>query len=227
MALSERSQEIHRAFCTYVKTRDEKVIEKFPLKDIQFTLMESNDMGFPHYKAMEMRAAELKDIKAMERKRNREVESVKPKFRYKENICWPQIEEEYGLTKRIFGRRINFVGNSFKRKIIFRDTEQAYIFSKHGFNKPALILAAAVIEELLRLYLESKNVKPENNKFVCYIECCEKNNFFKKAIRHQATVARLFRNTVHLDNENYKKDSISTANSKEAVASLFALINDF
>lgn len=88
-------------------------------------------------------------------------------------------------------------------------------------------MAGAVIEELLRLYLLSKGVSLKDNKFVYYIECCEEKGFLKKAIRHQTTVARLFRNIVHLENEKDKKDSVSTANAKAAVASLFALANDF
>lgn len=228
MVLSEQSQKIHSAFCTYVKTQDKKIIENYSREDIEFTLIQSSDVGYPHYKAMEMRVAELKEIEARKKERNSTAESMEHKFfKYKEGMYWLQIQEEYAISKKEFGKKINFVKDNFKRKIIFRDIEQAYIFSKHGFNKPALILAGAVIEELLRLYLQSKGILLKDNKFAYYIECCEKNGFLKKAIRHQTTVARLFRNIVHLENEKDKKDSISTANAKAAVASLFALANDF
>ncbi|MFH0771702.1 MAG: hypothetical protein V1933_03695 [Candidatus Omnitrophota bacterium] len=222
MALSEQSQKIHGAFCTYVKTQDKKVIENFPREDIEFTLIQSNDIGWPHYKAMEMRVAELKEIEA---KKNSATEHKF--FKYKEGIYWLQIQEEYEISKKEFGKKINFVKDKFKRKIIFRDIEQSYILSKYGFNKPALILAGAVIEELLRLYLQSKNIKPKDNRFISYIECCEQNDLLKSVIRHQTTVARLFRNVVHLGNEKDKKYSISQATAKGAVASIFTVANDF
>jgi len=62
MELSEKSKEIHVAFCRYVKSRDKKLIEIFSREDIEFTLIQSQDVGCPHYKAMEMRVAELKEL---------------------------------------------------------------------------------------------------------------------------------------------------------------------
>ena len=227
MALSEQSQKIHNAFCKYVKTQDKKIIENFSREDIEFTLIQSSaDKGWAHYVAMEMRVSELKELAANREKKN----NNQPKqgaFKYKESSFWPQIQDEYEITKKEFGIRINFVKDKFKRKIIFRDVEQAYILSKYGFNKSALILAGAIIEGLLRLYLLSKGVTLTDNKFVYYIECCEKRGFLKKVIRHQTTVARLFRNIVHLENEKSKKHSISTATAKGAVASIFTIANDF
>jgi DNA-binding Lrp family transcriptional regulator len=66
---------------------------------------------------------------------------------------WKNIEKEYGVSKRAFGKKINFVKDDFKRRVIFRDIEQAYFLAFNGFSKPAVILAGGVIEELLRLYL--------------------------------------------------------------------------
>jgi hypothetical protein len=62
---------------------------------------------------------------------------------------WKDIEKEYDISKRAFGKKINFVKEDFKRKIIFRDIEQAYFLASNGFCKPAVILAGGVIEELL------------------------------------------------------------------------------
>ena len=68
-------------------------------------------------------------------------------------IAWQQIERDLGVSKKLFGKKINFVGDAFKRKIIFRDVAQAYALAMNDFNKPAVILSGSIIEELLRLYL--------------------------------------------------------------------------
>jgi hypothetical protein len=156
-----------------------------------------------------------------------EGENMENSFKYKEGVYWTYIEKDYNISKKEFGLKINFVKDKFKRKILFRDVEQAYILSTDGFNKPALILAGAVIEELLRLYLESKNIKLTNNTFDYYIKCCEEHKFLKKVIQQQLNVARLSRNLVHIENENEKKHSISTATAKGAVGSIFTIANDF
>jgi len=88
---------------------------------------------------------------------------------------WQDIKNDYGMDKRAFGKNINFIIDAFKRKIIFRDIEQAYILAGAGFSKPAVILAGGVIEELLRLYLHHKNIKPLKNDFDGYIKTCENN----------------------------------------------------
>jgi len=75
----------------------------------------------------------------------------------KEN--WQAIRSEYDISKIDFARKIKFVKDKFKKNVIFRDVEQAFVLSLQGFSKPALILAGGVIEELLRLYLEHKNIK--------------------------------------------------------------------
>ena len=64
---------------------------------------------------------------------------------------WDDIETEYHISKRSFGKKINFVKDEFKRKIIFRDIEQAHFLASNGYYKPAVILAGGVTEELLRL----------------------------------------------------------------------------
>lgn len=67
---------------------------------------------------------------------------------------WEAIRSEYDISKRNFGKKINFVSDPFKRKIIFRDVEHAFVLASHGFSKPAVILAGGVIEELLKQYLK-------------------------------------------------------------------------
>jgi hypothetical protein len=140
---------------------------------------------------------------------------------------WKAIESEFGISKNNFGRKINFVSDSFKRKIIFRDVEHAFVLASQGFSKPALILAGGVIEELLRLYLEHKKIKPKSKRFVDYIKACEDNGLLKRGVSRLTDSVRDFRNLVHLDNEEIKKHTISKATAKGAVASIFTIANDF
>jgi hypothetical protein len=140
---------------------------------------------------------------------------------------WKNIEKEYGVSKKAFGKKINFVKDDFKRKIIFRDIEQAYFLAFNGFSKPAVILAGGVIEELLRLYIESKGIKSQNNTLESYIKTCAEKGILKKAIHKLADSFREFRNLVHLQREESPKHSISTPTGKSAVASVFTIINDF
>jgi hypothetical protein len=141
--------------------------------------------------------------------------------------AWDDIKKEYDVSKRTFGRKINFVTNSFKRKIIFRDVEQAYLLAKYGFSKPAVILAGSVIEELLRIYLQYKNIMPDNNTFDSYIKCCENNRLMKSAISKLTDSVRHFRNLVHLERESSPRSTISKATAKGAVSSIFTIVNDF
>ena len=143
------------------------------------------------------------------------------------NDIWTKIEKEYGISKRAFGKKINFVLDTFKRKIIFRDIEQAYILSTSGFSKPAVILAGSVIEELLRQYLKYKKIPPDRDKFDCYIETCKNNSLLKSAIHSLTESVRHFRNLVHLAKEKSSKHTISKATAKGAVSSIFTIANDF
>jgi len=143
----------------------------------------------------------------------------------KEN--WEAIRSEYGISKKDFGKKINFVSDSFKRKIIFRDIEHAFVLASQGFPKPAIILAGGVIEELLRLYLENKNINPKCDKFFAYIEACENKKLLKRGVSRLSDSIRDFRNLVHLDNEKTKRYTISKAAAKGAVASIFTITNDF
>lgn len=140
---------------------------------------------------------------------------------------WHEIEKEYDVSKRSFGKRINFIQDQFKRKVIFRDVEQAFLLAHHGFHKPSVILAGGVVEELLRLYLEYKNVVPTRNNLDSYIRACEDNWLLKTAIHKLADSVRQFRNIVHLERESSSRHTISKATAKGAVSSVFTIANDF
>ena len=140
---------------------------------------------------------------------------------------WDDIQNDFDISKRTFGKKINFVTDKYKRKIIFRDIEHAYILAKNRFSKPAVILAGGVIEELLRLYLEHKNISPLSNSFDGYIKTCEQRKLLKSAIFRLSDSVRHFRNLVHLSGEKTKRYTISKATAKGAVASIFTIANDF
>jgi hypothetical protein len=141
--------------------------------------------------------------------------------------AWLKIDSEYDVSKRSFGRKINFVEDPFTRRVIYRDIGQAFLLARHGFNKPAVVLAGGVIEELLRLYLGHKKVVPSGNNLDSYIRACEERNVLKGAINKLADSVRQFRNIVHLERESSAKNTISKATAKAAVASVFTIANDF
>jgi hypothetical protein len=143
----------------------------------------------------------------------------------KEN--WEAIRSEYDISKKDFGKKINFVSDSFKRKIIFRDVEHAFVLASQSYSKPALILAGGVIEELLRLYLEHKKIKPKTKRFVDYIAACEDNGLLKRGVSRLSDSIRDFRNLVHISKEETKQHTISKATAKGAVSSIFTIANDF
>lgn len=140
---------------------------------------------------------------------------------------WEAIENEYGVTKRSFGKKINFISDSHKKEIIFRDVEHSFVLAFLGFSKPAVILAGGVIEELLRLYLKHNNISPPSNSFDDYIKICEQNRLLKSGISRLSDSARHFRNLVHLSAEKTKTHTISKATAKGAVSSIFTIVNDF
>ena len=143
------------------------------------------------------------------------------------NKNWKDIKAEFGITKMSFGRKINFVTDAFKRTILFRDAEQAFVLASLGFSKPAVILAGGVIEELLRLYLIHKNITPINNSFDGYIQTCEQKGLLKTGISRLSDSARHFRNLVHLSKEQTKRHTISKSAAIGAVSSIFTIANDF
>jgi hypothetical protein len=141
--------------------------------------------------------------------------------------AWHEIEREYDVSKRSFGKKINFIQDPFKRKVIFRDVEQAFLLARDGFSKPSVILAGGVVEELLRLYLAHKNVIPTTKTLDSYIRACEDTGLIKAAIHKLADSVRQFRNIVHLERESSPRHTISKATAKGAVSSIFTIANDF
>jgi len=141
--------------------------------------------------------------------------------------AWQKIEEEYGMSKRTFGKRINFVKDPFKKKVIFRDIQHAFILARCGCNKPSIVLAGGVIEELLRLYLEKNDIKSRNRDLNSYIEACNEHDLLKDGIQKLADSVRQFRNIVHVREERSPRHTISRAAAKAAVASIFTIVNDF
>jgi len=141
--------------------------------------------------------------------------------------AWARIKNEFGVSNLTFGRKIYFVKDKFKRKIIFRDTLNTYMLAEKGFSKSAVILAGSIIEELLCLYLEYKNIHPAKNNFNEYIKLCESKGILKKGISKLSDSVRHFRNIVHLKNELSPKYTISKAAAKNAVSSIFIISNDF
>lgn len=152
---------------------------------------------------------------------------VKSGISSSEKANWEAIKKEYGDSKRTFGKKIKFISGNFNRQIIFRDIEHAFQLANSGFSKSAVILAGGVIEELLRLYLEHKNITPINNSFDGYIQTCDQKDLLKAGISRLSDSARHFRNLVHLSKEESKRHTISKSTAKGAVASIFTIANDF
>ncbi|TET43379.1 MAG: hypothetical protein E3J60_00440 [Dehalococcoidia bacterium] len=140
---------------------------------------------------------------------------------------WKAIENEFGITKTGFGKKINFITDPFKRTIIFRDVEQAFVLASLGFSKSAVILAGSVIEELLRLYLEYKGTPPLSDNFDGYIRTCEQHGLLKDSVSRLSDSVRHFRNLVHLSKEETNKHTISKSTAIGAVSSIFTIATDF
>jgi len=229
MPPSKESQKIASDFTRYVKTGDKSLIKNYKLEELEVAFFQySADKDSPHYKAMESRISELKQIKNKKENKKGKVDQQELLAEFKKiTNWWSQIKEEFGVSKHEFGKKINFVKGEFKRGVIFRDVEHAYALSKIGFSKPAVILAGSVMEELLRIYLKHKNIKVKNNTFSEYIRVCERGSFLKVAVHSLTTSVRHFRNLIHLEKESKKKDTISRATAAGAVTSIFTLVNDF
>lgn len=140
---------------------------------------------------------------------------------------WDEIYSEYGISKRVFGKKINFIQDKHKRKIIFRDVQDAYVLLKNSYPKPSIILAGGVIEELLRLYLLHKGHTPAQNTFDEYIKICEDKKLLKRAISRLSDSIRYFRNYVHLEKEIDTKTSLNKSAASGVVSSIFTIVNDF
>jgi len=146
----------------------------------------------------------------------------------KQEDYWLKIRKG-NISKKEFGKKINFIKDKFKREIIFRDVEQSFILLKMNFYKPASILAGGVIEELLRLYLVHKGIIGEKQykKFDEYITLCKSEKLLKLSKQSLTDVARHLRNLVHLELEKSKRDSITKSDATIAVESIFSVANSF
>ncbi|MFC1495328.1 hypothetical protein ACFL6W_08610, partial [Thermodesulfobacteriota bacterium] len=182
---------------------DENILKYKTLDDVITQLRQWASDSYPHSKKT------LFVLKEKEKMKNPAPE--KPSIKPKSKDVWSDIANDYDISKRMFGKKINFVDDRFKRQILFRDVEHAYILANLGFSKPAVILAGGVIEELLSLYLQHKNIKPNRNTFNAYIQACETHGLLKRAIQRLTDSLRHFRNLVHLSNEKTKRETISKA----------------
>lgn len=145
----------------------------------------------------------------------------------KSDLAWIKIKEEYGLTKVHVSRILNnFITDNYKRHSILRDIGNSYALESLGFYKASVIFAGGVLEEIIRLLLESKKLNVSNPSFSNYLKVCEEKGLFKRGINRLNDFVREYRNSVHLARERNKTDSINQANAKNALASLFSVINE-
>jgi len=213
-------------FQNYLRKGDKSYIEKYKKTQIKcaLSLIPPSKRNHQWYKEMERRIEKLDE----EEKNMKENAMASTKFAsLNTESIWRDIKNDYRETKRVFGKKINFVTDAFKREVLFRDIEQAYYLANIGFSKPAVILAGSVIEELLRLYLKSKSITPVKDNFDGYIRTCENKRLLKSAIHRLSDSIRQFRNLVHLKKEVTSRYTISVATAKGAVASIFTIANDF
>ncbi len=141
-----------------------------------------------------------------------------------ENI-WMQINKDFSLTKKEFGKRINFIENVITRKIIFRDVEQAYFLLRAGFYKSSVILAGGVMEEILRQLLTLKEEAAENLNFNDLIKKCSHKGLLSIPGNQLTESARYFRNTVHIHNEVKQNNRITKAIAHSAFSAIFVLVD--
>lgn len=161
------------------------------------------------------------EIKSIEKKQVEVINDGEIKYN-----AWNVIQTQFGISKRSFGRKLPFVKDSFKRSIIFRDIEQACFLSYNEYSKPALVLSGSIIEEILRLYLESKGFSCSGKTFSEYLKICDQNGLLKSSINKLSDSIREFRNIIHIEKERSKKFSISKATAIGAFSSIFTIIND-
>ena len=144
-----------------------------------------------------------------------------------EHESWQRIESQYKISKKQFGKKINFIKDAYLRKVIFRDVEDAFSLASLGYSKPAVLLAGGVIEELLRQFLIYQNIQPADEKFEEYIKACQENGLLKKSVSQLSDSVRLFRNLVHLQKESKLRQSVSKPTAAAVLASIFILADDF
>jgi len=220
-------------FCTFLASYTDEIDSEMAHRILKKQGAPDNDPRWSWSCATPQHYSECSLFSVIEHRNNNDTRHIAVnhgktgKISISETDTWKQIENDYGISKKLFGKKINFVTDSFKRKVIFRDIEHAYCLANRGYSKPAVILAGGVAEELLRLYLIHNDIPLSSKTFESYIKACEEKNLLKKAVRRLSDSLRHFRNYVHLSNEITTKHTISKATAKGAVASIFTLANDF
>lgn len=142
------------------------------------------------------------------------------------DISWKLIKKEFEIDKTTLSKKLNkFIKDDFKRGIILRDIGNAHSLLNFGFYKESVIISGGVIEEILRLYLLSKQIQSANT-FNDYIKSCEKNSLLKSGISRLSDFLREFRNLVHLEREKTKDDTLKISIAKSAVSSIFTIIEE-
>jgi len=227
------AQEILSSYETFARIHDALTKEHSDLfgdfirmeKPSQTT--DSDGRGYVGRQELESLNRDVKYILDIIEHANSYTNAKEPLTGIKNTEMWTLIQENYDVTKQQFGKKMNFVKDEFKRKIIFRDVADASYLLKLGFYKPAVILAGGVIEELLRIYLTNKGVSVKDKRFVDYIDLCKEQGFLKKSIHRLGDVVRCFRNIVHLGTEKRREDSILKSTATMAVSAIFTIANDF
>jgi hypothetical protein len=146
---------------------------------------------------------------------------------YSIGVIWKNIEEKFHTRQDRFLEQIKFIKNPYKREVISRDVAHAFKCFESHMYKPAVILGGGVIEEMLRCYLEAKNIKPISDNFDGYIKTCETNGLLKKSIASLSHSFRDFRNWVHIQKEETRKYAISGPTASGAISAIFTVSNDF
>lgn len=138
---------------------------------------------------------------------------------------WVAIQKDHGLTKRVIGKKLNFVKEKTLKDILFRDIEQAYLLLHHKFYKPAIIISGGALEEILKEFLKHNQKIPSGNRFVDCIEVAKKHSLFSNGIISLLDSMRDFRNLVHIDKERAgQKVGIQLA--RTAVSALFLILKE-
>ena len=227
------AQEILSSFETFARIHDALTKEHpdlfgdFIRREKPSQATDSDGRGYVGRYELELLNRDVRHILDIFEHANGYTNEKEPSMGIKSTEGWILIQKNYDVTKKQFGKKINFVEDKFKREIIFRDVEEASHLLKIGFYKPAVILAGGIIEELLRIYLTNKGVSVKGKRFVDYITLCKTQGFLKKSIHGLGDVVRCFRNIVHLRTEKRREDSISKSTATMAVSAIFTIANDF
>ena len=139
---------------------------------------------------------------------------------------WKFIKKDYGISKNIFGKKLNFIKDKPTRSVVFRDVAESYLLFHDGYLKPAIISSGSVIEEILRQFLLAHSIKPEQYTFEKYIDSCYKYGIIKKGTNQLTESLRHFRNITHISREIKDNIKVSKSIAAGAVASIFTIVNN-